>query len=421
MRKYLFLLAALFIGSLTYAQINIKDKIKQKTLDRIDQKVDEGIDKGLDKAEEGIGESAKKEKESDQVDQAEESTNEKQSTQSSPTAAKPKLESYTQYDFVPGDKILYFEDFSQDAIGDFPANWTTNGSGEVKTVNIATGRWLHMNAADAVYCYMNKVPLSTNFIVEFDVIADDEFNEYTLTLYEDNEENQELNSDLYPGNKGLHITVGSYFWQSKGYNNIDNANWLEGRSEIKPVIQNQANHVIIWVQNRRVRIYHQGSKCLDLPTNIHTGTKFDRLLFTGWSANSKPYISNIKITTAAPDTRSKLITEGKLISYGINFDSGKDVVKPESYGAIKEIATVLKENPTVKVKIVGHTDSDGDDAANLDLSKRRAISVKNVLASQFQIDASRLETDGKGETQPLENNGTVQGKARNRRVEFLKM
>jgi outer membrane protein OmpA-like peptidoglycan-associated protein len=119
--------------------------------------------------------------------------------------------------------------------------------------------------------------------------------------------------------------------------------------------------------------------------------------------------------------RSKLITEGKLVSYGIYFDVNKDVVKSESYGTLKEIAKVLTDNPDVKIKIVGHTDSDGDDKSNLDLSKRRGASVKNVLVKDFGIDASRIETDGKGESEPVAKNDSAVNKALNRRVEFLKL
>jgi len=119
--------------------------------------------------------------------------------------------------------------------------------------------------------------------------------------------------------------------------------------------------------------------------------------------------------------RSKLLTEGKLVSYGIYFDVNKDVVKPESTGTIRDIAKVLKENPTVSIKIIGHTDSDGNDAANLDLSKRRGASVKNALVSQFGIDGSRIQTDGKGETEPIAPNTTSENKAKNRRVEFIKL
>jgi outer membrane protein OmpA-like peptidoglycan-associated protein len=180
--------------------------------------------------------------------------------------------------------------------------------------------------------------------------------------------------------------------------------------------------VIVWVQNRRVRVYHKEAKVLDLPTNIYEGSKFTRLCFKLYrGASCGSYISNIRITNAAPDMRSKLLTEGRLISYGIYFDVNKDAVKPESYGTLKEIAAVLTENPDIKVKVVGHTDSDGADAANLDLSKRRGASVKNELVKTFGIDASRLESDGMGETKPVAPNDTPANKALNRRVEFIKL
>ena len=119
--------------------------------------------------------------------------------------------------------------------------------------------------------------------------------------------------------------------------------------------------------------------------------------------------------------KSKLLTENKFISYGINFDSGKDVIKPESHEAIKAIADVLKESPNVRVRVVGHTDTDGNAASNLELSKRRAIAVKNYLIKGFGINGSRIETDGKGQTEPLAPNTTSAGKAKNRRVEFVKI
>ncbi|MOA52286.1 putative lipoprotein YiaD precursor [compost metagenome] len=88
---------------------------------------------------------------------------------------------------------------------------------------------------------------------------------------------------------------------------------------------------------------------------------------------------------------------------------------------LKEIATVLQENPTVSVKIIGHTDSDGDGSANLLLSQKRAIAVKNSLINFYGINANRMLTDGKGESQPVQPNTTTAGKTQNRRVEFVKL
>jgi outer membrane protein OmpA-like peptidoglycan-associated protein len=129
----------------------------------------------------------------------------------------------------------------------------------------------------------------------------------------------------------------------------------------------------------------------------------------------------LRVATGAPDTRNKLVTEGKWVTHGILFDTGSDRVKGESYGTLKEIASVLTENAALKVQIVGYTDSDGGDAVNLDLSKRRAAAVKAILAGEFKIDAGRMETDGKGSAQPIDSNATPAGKANNRRVEFLRL
>ena len=394
-----------------------KDAAKRTMEKRVEEKAEQVTDKLLDKAEDAVTKSTKSNKK--QTDKTSGDIDEQIiDKQEHP---KQKLTSITQYDFVPGDKILFFEDFSQDAIGDFPALWTTNGSGEVKTVSIAPGKWLHMNGKDAVYCYTKEINFPENFIVEFDIIPDKDFQFGTcLTLYQDNpERSKEVNDDLYPGLRGLHISPNYEGWETKGYDS--DKDWLIGTGAKNPLIAEELNHVIVWIQKRRVRIYHQGQKVLDVPTNIYAETKLNKLLFSGWDRNSTPYVTNIKVTTASPDTRSKLITEGKLVTYGITFDVNKADIKSESFGTLKGIAGVLAENPDVNVKIIGHTDGDGDDAKNLDLSKRRAESVKNELVKNFGIDSSRLTTEGAGETKPIAANDIPVNKARNRRVEIIKI
>lgn len=432
------LILMLAIGSLQgQSWLNsLGNKVKEKAKEKVEQKVEEKTEKVLDKGFEtvekvGTKQGEQKENGNEIGNENQDGVNDKSVVNGNATMTKPtvpaaspqdqKLASFTQYDFVAGDKILFFEDFSQDAIGDFPALWTSNGSGEVKNVNIADGKWLHMNGDEAVYCYTKNIAFPDNFIIEFDIIPDDEY-QYgiTLTVYEDDPSNRkELNDDLYPGLRGLHITPKKDGWETRGY--APDLDWLNAQAAKNPVILEKSNHVIVWIQKRRVRIYHAGAKVLDSPTNIYTGTIFNRIRFSGWDAHSWPYITNLKITSASPDMRSKLLTEGKIVSYGIYFDSGKDVVKAESYGSVKEIAAVLNENPGVKIKIVGHTDSDGDDAMNLDLSKRRAANVKKYLESEFKISGDRIVTDGLGESQPVAQNNSVENKAKNRRVEFIKL
>ena len=401
-----------------------KEKAKEKVEQKVEQKTEEVMEKGFESVEKGVKgeEEGEQAEEVSQEAELEKPVAKKSSNQTNAPQQKKSLESFTQYDFVPGDKILYFEDFSQDAIGDFPALWTSNGSGEVKSVSVASGKWLHLNGEDAVYCYMRKIDFPSNFIIEFDIIPDKEYSYdgIIFTIYENQSDNTEVaDDDLYPGVAGIHLMLGSNEWETLGYK--ESSDWLRAKASKNPVVLEESNHVIIWVQNRRVRIYHSGAKVLDAPTNIYSNTKFNRIRFSGWDRNSHPFISNIKITTASPDTRSKLLTEGKIVSYGIYFDSGKDVVKPESYGSVKEIAAVLQENPDVRIKVVGHTDSDGDDALNLDLSKRRAAAVKRFLEKEFGIATDRVQTDGMGEQQPVASNDKPENKAKNRRVEFIKL
>ncbi len=435
MRTVILSIILCFFFGVTYSQINISD-IKDKTTKKIEKKMDKSIDKGVDKAidktEEKIeGVVSKKGKSDDNNKQNPENvSNENNGDINSGRVVSgnikpedaPKLTSYTKYDFVPGDQVLFFEDFSLDAIGDIPAMWTTNGSAEVRTLNNYPGNWLCFSSEQNVYCLMKNLVLPENFIFEFDLVAPaaTEDNPHTgmyLTFFYTDYDY--LNEDLLPGDMGFHVYMNEVYWSANGYKNQEYL--VESRSELAPIPMDKTTHVIIWVQKRRLRVYHQGQKVIDGPTALPEGAKYNRLRFSEWGyAENHCFITNLKVTTAAPDIRSKLLTEGKLISYGIYFDSGKDVVKAESYGALNDIAKVLKENTDVKIMIVGYTDSDGDDALNLDLSKRRAANVKNSLVKDFGIDAARIETNGKGEKEPIASNDTPENKSKNRRVEFLK-
>lgn len=332
------------------------------------------------------------------------------------------LQSFSKYDFIPGEKVILFDDFSQDAVGDFPALWSANAAGEINTLSIAPGNWFNLNSTDGNYFLLKNVDFPKNFIIEFDIVPKKPGGRIAagLILYTE-DKYKEMDNNPHPGNSGIIISVEKENWNTLGYKTGESSQ-ITGSSAVNPVEPEKVNHVIMWVQNRRLRIYHKSAKVLDMPTNLFDGTKLNRLCFRlSRGASCGSYISNFRITDAAPDMRSKLLTDGKLVTYGIYFDVNKDVVKPESYGTLKGIADVLKENAVVKVKIVGHTDSDGADAANMDLSKRRGASVKDALVKDFAIDASRLESDGMGETQPIAPNDTPVNKALNRRVELIKL
>jgi OmpA-OmpF porin, OOP family len=422
--QIIFLLFLFLSSGHMNAQVRLGDKLKNQTNNRANKNVDEGINKGLDATEDKIKDIFKKKQPDEKPVEQTRDVQNQETEQASKSTQKddPVLTAYSNYDFVPGENVLLFEDFSQDAVGDFPALWTTDVAGEINTLNIAPGNWFNLNSTEGTYWFMEDIEFPKNFILEMDIIPKKDGGRYAadVVLFGENS-HSEMDKADHPGVCGLHIRIQKDIWETIGYKKGVHE-YLKGSSAINAVEPEKVNHVILWVQNRRVRIYHKGAKVIDIPTNIYEGSKFSRLCFKlhrGASAGS--YISNIKITTAAPDTRNKLLTEGKLVTYGIYFDVNKDVVKPESYGALNDIAKILKEASDVKVKIVGHTDSDGDDKLNLELSQRRAASVKNALVKDFGINAAMVETDGKGEGEPVASNDNSTNKALNRRVEFIKL
>ena len=131
-------------------------------------------------------------------------------------------------------------------------------------------------------------------------------------------------------------------------------------------------------------------------------------------------MSNFRIASGSADVRSKLLSTGFSTS-GILFKSGSSEILPESYGILKEIAQVLLENTSLKFRLTGHTDNIGDNKSNLRLSEQRARSIGHFLASQYKIDTGNFVFDGKGSTLPVADNQTQEGRAQNRRVEFLKL
>lgn len=419
-------LASLFWGlwiDVSAQIINVPNRIENKVVNRVNRKIDHGIDKGLDVIEDSLTINNKK-----STTPASQKTDPKKTGTTTPATGnkvdamqnQQSLQSFSNYDFVPGDKVLLYEDFSQDAVGDFPALWTTNKSGEINTLNVAPGNWLNLNATEGNWWFLKPIEFPKNFIVEFDIVPKKGGGRYAVGVALYGENGFKEMSDPFACKTGLIVSVAKTGWASEGLK--AGSPKITGDSQLKPVVEEKVNHVIIWVQNRRVRIYHQGEKVLDMPTNLYEDSKFTRLAFQLYrGASCASYITNVKITTASPDTRNKLLTEGKLVTYGIYFDVNKDIVKPESYGTLKDIAKILNEVPDVKVKIVGHTDADGADAANLDLSKRRAASVKNELVKTFNVNGDRLVTDGQGESQPVAPNDTPSNKAMNRRVEFIKL
>ncbi len=130
-----------------------------------------------------------------------------------------------------------------------------------------------------------------------------------------------------------------------------------------------------------------------------------------------PNIKGVASNNGCPEVNKEVLKVFKQALHGVQFDSGKATLKPVSYGILDMIVTIMNNNPTYNLDIAGHTDSQGDDAMNMDLSNRRAATVRQYLIDKG-IAESRLQSKGYGETMPVADNKTAAGRAKNRRVEF---
>ncbi len=349
--------------------------------------------------------------------------------------AQENFSSYSKFDFVPGEKVIFFDDFSQDNVGDFPAKWNTNGKGEVVTSNLYPGKWLKMRNSTTYLPGISSKKFPENYTLEFDMIAngEDRTGSFSIEFSSLANKDQVPNASDPTGNTGIFLTTdldytGNIRYLVQSYINTNGeisdggatTDLVDNTLEGKP---GEKFHVSIMVNKQRLRYYVNEVKVLDLPKVLPIGM-YNAIIFRMWAwAEDHPFdalISNLRYAEGTTDIRSKLMTEGKLVTRGILFDVNSDKIKAESYGTLKEIAQVLKDNAAVRVKIIGYTDSDGDDNANLALSKKRSMAVKNSLSSNFGIDAARMDTDGKGEMEPAAPNTSPENKASNRRVEFIK-
>lgn len=478
------LVTLLLFGSVT-AQENLperqKRRTKEKASQRLEDKIEGGVDKTLDKIDEKISGIGKKEKQSNNSEnegsdqeistpagnagesgQGSSSSNSGTSDANSSgsgnsgsnnpnagtsssnsgsgapsgSATGPEFKRYSKFDFVSGEKVIAYDDFSETNLGDFPLEWNTNSSAEIVKVDNTDQKWFFMSQ-DGFYQpeFIKEMP--DNFTLEFDIFTryrSSNIVRYGIGFVPSANPRVDLSerylSDVIEFSWSACMGEVSYFVKeggevvNKNDGLVSEALKCEGENFEQPAIV----HFSVWRQKNRLRIYINEQKIIDVPQAFNPGKTYNLFRFGAEYMNfatvdqaDEFMVTNVRYAIGAPDTRSKLITEGKLVSRGILFDVNSDKLKAESYGALKEVAQALKENPAVRVKIVGHTDADGDDASNLELSKKRAAAVKAALTNEFAIDASRMETDGMGESQPTDPNTTAAGKANNRRVEFIKL
>ncbi len=332
---------------------------------------------------------------------------------------------YSKFDYVPGDKMLFFEDFQNDFIGDFPSKWNTNGSGEVVTMNDSDEKWLELISGYNIYFIPDVPKLPEEYTIEFDVMAVglSKRTSSTATLRVDLSDD----SSFKEGANFVHAQIPFCQYSPIGItmaNHVNNKREMYStvRADLRDEVLNRP-HISIAVNKQRFRLWVNEEKHIDIPRIVPAGAVINTLKFhmnNFKDGEERIFITNLKVAEGGLDLRRTLLAEGKVSTNGILFEVGSANIQPQSMGIIRQISQVLQQEQAMNLKIVGHTDADGSDDNNLKLSKNRAEAVKEALVSVYGISEDRLISEGKGESEPVGDNTTPDGKAQNRRVEFIK-
>jgi len=305
------------------------------------------------------------------------------------------------YDFVPGDHVLFAEDFAGDNIGDFPKRLDlVSGNFEVAESNGA--RFLRATGLGQV-----KVPLPETmpqrFTVEFDFDGD--------------RAHGWVNSIQFVDPASVPVPQSKIEFRPDGGGV---AGPVPSEARLDPNAIQHPTHVAVMADGAYVKTYLNGVRVANVPKAELGRAKGVWILVNG-DQTDPASISNIRVAEGGKPLYDALAASGHVATHGILFDVGSDHIRAESAPTLKSITDMLTAHADLKLMIEGHTDNVGGAQSNQALSERRAAAVKQYLVTMAHVDAARLSTKGYGASKPIAPNTTAEGRQENRRVELVKM
>jgi OmpA-OmpF porin, OOP family len=317
--------------------------------------------------------------------------------------AQSDINDYKKFDFVPGEIVLLDDNLVSDKTGSTPLMWNVEG-GKATIGEEKNEKYISINEYYTKLSPKIKNALPDTFTIEYDTWLD--------AGYDGNPGVEIL---LLNGEQQVVITPNkhalSVYYPNDGHETKDNPEVYFGEDKF----YNRWVHISIACIHKHLTVYLDQYKQIDI---ADCRLRPEKLLLTGnTSQEMKILFKNFRLAKSIPGSVS--LQKGKFITHAIKFDVNKAVVKPESMHVINELVAYLKANTGAAFEIGGYTDSDGDDAFNVKLSQERADAVKTLLVS-LGVSENSLTAKGYGETMPIDNNTTAEGKANNRRVEFVK-
>ncbi|HOP07528.1 MAG TPA: CsgG/HfaB family protein [candidate division Zixibacteria bacterium] len=333
------------------------------------------------------------------------------SAPASAPAPKPAAEDmtlYTKYDFVPGDKVIFFDDLIDDEEGDFPYRWDLK-KGVYEVARFKGQKWILCTNSGEICPRLPDGHLPETYTIEMDFYVEaieGQRNYYYMNWLDD---------------KDRH--VGQFMVDGSGHTDLSISGSTLANKKVDPNLGEGVHTMRVMVSQRAMKCFLDQERVANVPrTDGFNPTKIC-LSLTTYSRDGKSpcIVRNYRFAEGGKTLRQQLDETGKIVTHGILFDSDSHVIKKESYKTLKNIGELLSEDAGLRLSIEGHTDSDGSDDHNLELSRQRAESVRNYLVANYGIAADRLESKGWGESKPIDGNTSPEGKANNRRVELIKL
>ncbi len=408
MKKLLILVSCLWLTTTMNAQFfnRLLDSAKKSAEDAVEKQVQQKVEKGIDKA---FNPEFPEKEQQEQQEQAE-PTQPKQEVKAAAPAPKALESTYAKSDFVPGDEIMFEDDLVGEQMGEFPSKWDLlEGNAEIAAVNGKTV--INLTDVSTEIMPLMKDPknyLTEAFTLEFDFLggSDDKSIYCDYIIHLKNIEGEDV------ATINLNGTASGWAYTS----------WVTASGEQRenraaaPAKEEDWNHVALSFNKRALKVYLNGNRIVNVPNCARP--QYFTLQRSYW-ADHRNLMTNVRLCKGAVPLYNRLMTDGKIITYAITFDIGKANIKPESMTEINRIAQLMKDNGDLKFEVQGHTDNTGTVAGNQKLSDQRAQAIVNKLV-EMGIAANRLSAKGMGQSAPLADNSTDEGRAKNRRVEFIK-
>lgn len=388
---------------------SIKDRIKRRAEQSIGRRVDSAVDCAMGDTK--CIEKAKAEgKTVNEVPAKGEAGRSGTAAAGGADALRPGEGAWANYDFKPGDRILYADDFAKDEVGDFPRSLEFK-EGSLEIVEWQGSRYLRATAQDNHFVINLPETLPQRYTIEFDYAnpagsgwggllvgfnGKDAYNEGGTNRFRCNHDNAGIDGSGDGLPQGLGKPTGE--------------------------LENKLFRCRLMVDGSYAKAYVNETRVANVP-NAKLG-RTNQLWFTVFThdgTKTPAMIGNIRVAAGGKKLYDALAEAGRVATQGIYFDTGSDRIRPESTPTLKEIAAMLSEHADLKLTIEGHTDNVGNAAANQALSERRAAAVAKYLSEAHGIDAGRLSSKGLGASKPVTSNDTPQGRQSNRRVELVKM